>query len=105
MSSLSGLASHFRLDLWALVGLVGQALFTTRFLVQWVASERRKESVVPVAFWYFSIVGGMISLVYALAIGSIPFTLGQSTGLFIYIRNLHLIHKKRRSMRAQPFDA
>lgn len=95
MSSAAGLFGHFRLDVWALVGLVGQALFTARFLVQWVASERKKESVVPVAFWYFSIVGGAVSLVYALAIGSIPFSLGQGTGLFIYLRNLHLIHKKR----------
>ncbi len=100
MSGAGGMFSHFRLDVWALVGLVGQALFTARFLVQWVASERRKESVVPVAFWYFSIIGGTVSLVYALAIGSIPFTLGQGTGLFIYLRNLHLIHKKR--ARANP---
>src|SRR5712691_4899845 len=95
MSDLVELFHHFRLDTWALVGLAGQALFTARFLVQWLASERKKESVVPVAFWYFSIVGGAVSLIYAVAIGSIPFSLGQGTGLFIYLRNLHLIHKKR----------
>ena len=89
------LLGHFRLDLWAFVGLLGQALFTARFVVQWLASERKRESVVPVAFWYFSIVGGAVSLIYAIAIGSIPFSLGQGTGLFIYLRNLHLIQKKR----------
>ena len=88
------LLGHFRLDLWAAVGLLGQALFTGRFLVQWLASERRRESVVPVAFWYFSLVGGAISFVYALAIGSIPFSLGQGAGLVIYLRNLHLIRRK-----------
>ena len=89
------LFGHFRLDVWALVGLTGQALFTARFVVQWLASEKKKESVVPIAFWYFSLIGGAVSFIYALAIGSIPFTLGQGTGLFIYLRNLHLIHKKR----------
>jgi lipid-A-disaccharide synthase-like uncharacterized protein len=88
------LFGHFRLDFWAAVGLVGQALFTARFFVQWLASERRKESVVPVAFWYFSLLGGVISLVYAIAIGSLPFSLGQGCGLLIYLRNLHLIRRK-----------
>ena len=88
------LVGHFRLDFWAAVGLAGQALFTARFFVQWLASERRKESVVPVAFWYFSLLGGTISLVYAVAIGSIPFSLGQGCGLLIYLRNLHLIRRR-----------
>jgi lipid-A-disaccharide synthase-like uncharacterized protein len=95
MSNPSLLLGHFKIDLWAIVGLTGQALFTARFVVQWLASERRKESVVPVAFWYFSIIGGAVSFVYAIAIGSIPFSLGQGTGLFIYLRNLHLIHKRK----------
>ena len=92
---MSNLFGHFRLDFWALVGFTGQALFTARFLVQWLASEKKKESVVPVAFWYFSLIGGAVSFIYAVAIGSLPFSLGQGTGLFIYLRNLHLIHKKR----------
>ena len=92
---MSNLFGHFRLDFWALVGVTGQALFTARFLVQWLASEKKKESVVPVAFWYFSLIGGAVSFIYAVAIGSLPFSLGQGTGLFIYMRNLHLIHKKR----------
>ena len=88
------LHSHFRLDLWAAVGFAGQMLFTSRFVVQWLASEKRKESVVPIAFWYFSIAGGIVSLVYAIAIGSLPFSLGQGTGLFVYFRNLYLIRRK-----------
>jgi lipid-A-disaccharide synthase-like uncharacterized protein len=92
--SLGDLAGgHFRLDFWAAVGFLGQFLFTARFLVQWIASEKKKESVVPIAFWYFSIIGGMISLVYAIAIGSLPFSLGQATGLFVYFRNLYLIKR------------
>ena len=98
MTAEAGLyLGHFRLDFWAGVGLVGQALFTARFFVQWVASERRKESVVPVAFWYFSLLGGTISFIYAIAIGSLPFSLGQGCGLLIYLRNLHLIRKKAAS--------
>ena len=93
--SSGDILGHFRLDPWAFVGLTGQALFTARFVVQWLASEKKQESIVPVAFWYFSILGGAVSLVYALAIGSIPFSLGQGTGLFIYLRNLRLIHKKK----------
>jgi len=103
MSSLRDLFhGHFRLDFWAGIGLLGQVLFTARFVVQWVASERRKESVVPVAFWYFSIAGGVILLLYAVVIGSVPFVLGQGAGLFVYLRNLHLIRKKAGA--ALPLD-
>ena len=92
------LRDHFRLDFWAGVGFLGQLLFTTRFIVQWVASEKKKESVVPVAFWYFSIVGGIVSLCYAIAIGSLPFSLGQGTGLFVYFRNLYLIRRRNAAL-------
>jgi lipid-A-disaccharide synthase-like uncharacterized protein len=92
---LERLFGHFSLDGgWVFIGLAGQAMFTARFFVQWLASERKKESVMPVAFWYFSILGGTVSLVYAVAIGSLPFSLGQATGLFIYLRNLQLIRRK-----------
>ena len=105
MSELfSRLFGHFDLDFWAFVGLAGQALFTGRFLVQWLASEKKKESVMPIAFWYFSILGGSISLIYALAIGSLPFTLGQATGLIIYARNLQLIRRKAAGLRQLPVD-
>lgn len=83
---------------WVVFGLGGQLLFTARFLVQWIASERARRSVVPLAFWYFSIGGGAILLAYAIYRGDPVFIFGQSMGLFIYLRNLWLIHaEKRRS--------
>ena len=80
--------------LWLAIGFLGQGLFSARFLVQWIASEKKGESIVPVAFWYFSIGGGLISFIYAVAIGSLPFSLGQGAGLFVYFRNLYLIRRK-----------
>lgn len=77
---------------WVMIGLTGQLLFTARFLVQWIASEREKRSVIPLAFWYFSLAGGLVLLSYALWRRDPVFILGQSMGLFIYIRNLWLIH-------------
>ncbi len=79
--------------LWVLFGLFGQLMFTGRFLVQWIASERAKQSVIPVVFWYFSLAGGMILLSYAFYRKDPVFILGQSLGVFIYSRNLWLIHK------------
>ncbi len=77
--------------LWIAVGLVGQALFTSRFLVQWLASEREKRSVVPPAFWLLSLAGGAVLLAYAIWRQDPVFILGQSTGVFIYARNLWFI--------------
>ena len=79
--------------IWVGVGFFGQAMFSMRFLVQWIASEKRKQSVVPLAFWYFSIAGGMILLSYAIYRLDPVFILGQGLGLFIYGRNLWLIHR------------
>ncbi|XDA99237.1 lipid-A-disaccharide synthase N-terminal domain-containing protein [Sulfitobacter sp. LCG007] len=81
---------------WVMFGLAGQLLFTARFIVQWVASEREKRSVIPLAFWYFSVGGGLILFAYALYRKDPVFVLGQSMGLFIYLRNLWLIHAERR---------
>ncbi len=78
----------------ALLGLIGQACFFSRFLVQWVASERQRRSVVPTAFWYLSIIGGLLVLIYALWRRDPIFILGQSVGLVVYTRNLILIHAK-----------
>ena len=78
---------------WLAIGLLGQALFSARFLVQWIASERQKQSVVPRQFWYFSIGGGLTLLVYALYRRDPVFILGQGAGLFVYARNLYFIHK------------
>ncbi|MBE2276863.1 MAG: lipid-A-disaccharide synthase N-terminal domain-containing protein [Rhodobacteraceae bacterium] len=80
---------------WVMVGLAGQFLFTARFLVQWIASEKQRRSVVPVAFWYFSLAGGTVLLTYALWRRDPVFVLGQSMGLLIYLRNLWLIHAER----------
>ena len=79
--------------LWLSVGLLGQAFFSARFLVQWIASERRKRSVVPLAFWYFSVDGGLTLLAYAVYRRDPVFILGQGAGLFVYARNLWLIYR------------
>jgi len=76
---------------WVAFGLAGQLLFMARFLVQWLASERAGQSVVPIVFWYFSIGGGIILFTYAVYRADPVFILGQSAGLFIYARNLWLI--------------
>ena len=75
---------------WILLGFAGQAVFSLRFLVQWIESERAGRSVVPEAFWYLSIVGSMLLLAYALWRRDMVFTLGQSMGFFVYARNLVL---------------
>ena len=80
---------------WVLLGYVAQILFTMRFLVQWIASERKKESVIPVSFWFFSIGGGVTLLVYAIYRLDPVFILGQGAGLFVYLRNLYLIRRKQ----------
>jgi lipid-A-disaccharide synthase-like uncharacterized protein len=81
---------------WLVVGFVGQAFFSARFLVQWIASERRRKSVVPVYFWYFSVVGGVILLAYAIHRQDPVFILGQAAGLIVYARNLYFIGRQRR---------
>ncbi len=82
---------------WLMVGLGGQLAFTARFIAQWIASEKAGRSTVPLAFWYFSIVGGAVLLSYAIYRGDPVFILGQSMGLFIYSRNLWLIRRERMS--------
>jgi lipid-A-disaccharide synthase-like uncharacterized protein len=81
--------------LWLAVGLAGQLMFTARFLVQWIASERSGRSVVPVAFWYLSIAGGLIVLAYGIHKRDAVIILGQLPGVVIYGRNLWLISKNR----------
>jgi lipid-A-disaccharide synthase-like uncharacterized protein len=89
---------------WIGVGFLGQALFTARFLVQWVQSERRRRSVTPIAFWYFSLAGGIVLLAYAIYRRDPVFIVGQLTGVFIYLRNLQLIARERRRL-GQPTGA
>jgi len=86
--------------IWLGVGLLGQALFFMRFLVQWLASERQGRSVIPLAFWYFSIGGAAILLVYSIYRLDPVFIVGQAGGFFIYARNLYLIRRERRGAAA-----
>jgi lipid-A-disaccharide synthase-like uncharacterized protein len=81
---------------WLVLGFAGQALFSARFLVQWLSSERRRRCVVPMAFWYFSLAGGTTLFAYALHTGDPVFVLGQSVGVFIYARNLYFLRRERR---------
>ena len=78
-----------QLDWWVALGFLAQALFTMRFLVQWIASERAGKMVMPIAFWFFSIGGGILLLLYALYIRDPVFILGQAFGVFVYGRNLY----------------
>lgn len=86
---------------WLTIGFLGQGLFTARFLVQWLASEKRREAVVPVAFWWLSLMGGAALLSYAIARRDPVIVLGQSLGLFVYARNLMLIDRARRRFEVQ----
>lgn len=83
---------------WIVVGFVGQALFSARFIVQWLASERVRRSIVPKAFWYFSLAGGATLLAYAIHKRDPVFIAGQGLGLFVYLRNLYLIHSGRQQV-------
>ncbi len=81
--------------LWIVIGFAGQALFSARFIVQWLASERAKRSLIPMAFWYFSLLGGIVLLSYAIHKRDPVFIVGQGAGLFVYLRNLYLIRTGR----------
>ncbi|MBT3397055.1 MAG: lipid A biosynthesis protein [Alphaproteobacteria bacterium] len=85
----------FTLTVWIAVGFAGQLLFSARFIVQWVMSERKGRSYIPMAFWYFSIAGGMTLLAYAIHRQDPVFIAGQAFGLIIYLRNLTLISRER----------
>ncbi|HEY4834941.1 MAG TPA: lipid-A-disaccharide synthase N-terminal domain-containing protein [Bradyrhizobium sp.] len=80
-----------KFDAWVVLGFVAQAFFTMRFVVQWIASERARASVIPVAFWFFSIGGGFLLLIYALYRRDPVFIAGQALGLVVYVRNLYFI--------------
>jgi len=90
---------------WVAVGLVGQGCFFLRFVVQWLASERAGRSLVPKAFWYLSIAGSLIILAYAIWRRDPVFVVGQSTGLFVYVRNLILIRRTEAPSGRRPTPA
>ncbi len=87
-------------DWWVALGLVAQFMFTMRFVVQWIASERAQRSVIPFAFWTFSLGGGTLLLVYAIYRKDPVFIAGQALSTFIYIRNLQFALRERRANRA-----
>lgn len=89
--------------LWLGIGLTGQALFASRFAVQWIMSERAGRSFVPVHFWFLSIVGSLILLIYAIRIREPVFILGQSFGVLIYARNLALIRRETKAKQSVLF--
>jgi lipid-A-disaccharide synthase-like uncharacterized protein len=86
--------SKFEMSLLVL-GFVGQFFFFMRFFIQWICTEKYKKSVIPVAFWYFSLIGGFLLLIYAVLRKDIVFTVGQAGGSVIYMRNLYFIHKEK----------
>ena len=87
-----------RLTFWLLVGFLGQALFTARFAVQWLVSERKRDSVVPVAFWWLSLLGGGALLAYAISRQDPVIIVGQAMGLLVYVRNLMLVAQAKRQI-------
>jgi lipid-A-disaccharide synthase-like uncharacterized protein len=88
---------------WLAFGLLGQIIFGARFIVQWIASERKRESHIPLVFWYLSIIGGIITTAYAIHKHDLVFIIGQGAGLMVYTRNLMLIYRaQRRTTPAAP---
>jgi lipid-A-disaccharide synthase-like uncharacterized protein len=86
-----------KFDWWVMLGFVAQAMFTARFVVQWIASEREGRSIIPIAFWFFSIGGGVLLLGYALYRRDPVFIVGQAFGVFVYLRNLYFVLRDERA--------
>jgi lipid-A-disaccharide synthase-like uncharacterized protein len=84
------------IGIWELIGFIGLAVFSSRFIVQWIASERRKESYIPVSFWYLSIIGSLFLLAYAFYRADPVFILGYLFNGLIYFRNLYFVYQKRK---------
>lgn len=85
--------------LWLAIGFAGQALFASRFILQWFKSEMEGRSVIPIGFWYCSIAGGIVTLAYAIYREDPVFITGQASGLVVYVRNLYLIFRERTLLR------
>ena len=92
------------MNVWTCVGFLAQGVFFGRFFIQWIVSERRGESTVPVSFWIFSVFGGALLFIYAVHQRDPVFMFGQAGGLVIYARNLVLIYKKKFSPRVQTHN-
>lgn len=85
----------FNLNFFAMIGLLGQGLFSMRFIIQWIASERAGKSVIPFSFWIFSLGGSLLLLIYAIYRKDPVFILGQAPNVFIYSRNIYLLKRKK----------
>ena len=83
--------------LWMIFGLLGQLIFFSRWVIQWITSERKSKSIIPTPFWWCSLCGGLITFGYAYHIKSFPFMLAQFTGIIIYLRNIYLIIKTNKN--------
>ena len=91
--TLSFMGKSFDVTILLILGLLGQTIFGARFILQWLKSEKEKKSVIPLSFWYISLLGSMLLLAYSILQKDIVFTLGQSTGFLIYLRNIVLVKK------------
>jgi lipid-A-disaccharide synthase-like uncharacterized protein len=89
-----------RFDAWAALGFLAQAMFSARFIVQWIASERARRSIIPAAFWWFSIAGGLLLFIYSLHRRDPVFIIGQGGGLLIYVRNVMFVLREQRQAAA-----
>ena len=89
-------------NLILILGLVGQGAFSMRFLIQWIQSEKEKKSVIPISFWYMSLIGSLLLLIYALIRKDPVFILGQSFGFIVYIRNIYLIKHAEKLKKTKP---
>jgi lipid-A-disaccharide synthase-like uncharacterized protein len=87
-------------DWWVVLGFAAQLMFTMRFVVQWIETERQKKSVIPLAFWIFSIAGGLLLLLYALYRRDPVFIAGQAFGVFVYLRNLQFVLREQKKKSA-----
>ncbi len=86
---------NYNFNIWLIIGFIAQIIFGARFFLQWLVSEKQHKSVIPIGFWYLSIVGGLMLLIYAIHRKDPVFILGQATGVLIYIRNLILIYQRK----------
>jgi lipid-A-disaccharide synthase-like uncharacterized protein len=91
--------------IWIGIGFFGQAIFGVRFLIQWLRSEQVGHSVVPIAFWYCSVIGGLISFSYAVHLQAWPLLIGQGMPIPIYVRNLYMIYRDRNRNRSASVDS
>ena len=95
---------YANLDLWGLFGVIFQLAFMARFVVQWIASERSGKSVIPISFWYLSLIGSTGVLIYGIGRGEPVIILGQVFGTIVYVRNLMLIYRGHREAASDPTD-